>query len=194
MTVNWWLLICGFSQPHELRSSRRSTPVDNQRHEQGTVDRVRGSLPPCARQPSPLCGTVTSAHADHTFTCSEGQRTRSVGITPLLFGCSAGGSPTAHQSTRNGDNAEVFLKHVGNYGGQPQQRSHASHRPADGHHSCLSTFSTGDRSQGHRTTHGWLQHSWLPPHRGRQPSDSWNEHALRTFGCESRQCHITPGG
>ena len=82
MTVNWWLLICGFSQPHELRSSGRSTPVDNQRHEQGTVDRVRGS-------PPPLCGTVTSAHTDHTFTCSEGQRTRSVGITPLLFGCSA---------------------------------------------------------------------------------------------------------
>ena len=109
-------------------------------------------------------------------------------------GCSAGGSPPAHQSTRNGDNTEVFLKHVGNYRGQPQQRSRASHRPADGHHSCLSTFSTGDRSQGHRTTHGWLQHSWLPPHGGRQPSDSWNEHALRTFGCESRQCHITPGG
>ena len=53
MTVNWWLLICGFSQPHELRSSRQSTPVDNQRHEQGTVDRVRGSSPPCAAQ-SPL--------------------------------------------------------------------------------------------------------------------------------------------
>ena len=89
MTVNWWLLICGFSQPHELRSSRQSTPVDNQRHEQGTVDRVRGSSPPCAAQSYPLCDTVTPAHTDHTFTCSKGQCTRTVGITPLLFGCTA---------------------------------------------------------------------------------------------------------
>ena len=73
-------------------------------------------------------------------------------------GCSASGSSPAHQSTRNGDNAEVFLKRVGNYRGQPRQRFRASHRPADGHHSCLSTSSTGERSQGHRTTGGWLQH------------------------------------
>jgi len=33
--------------------------------------------------------------------------------------------------------------HVGNRRGQPQQRSRASHRSADGHHSCLSTSSTG---------------------------------------------------
>ena len=109
-------------------------------------------------------------------------------------GCSAGGSSPARQSIRNGDNAEVLLEYVGNYRGQPQQRSRASHRPLDGHHSYLSTSSTGDRSQGHRTTHGWLQHSWLPSHGGRQPSDSGNERALRAFGCESRQCHITPGG
>lgn len=193
MTVNWWLLICGFSQPHELRSSRRSTPVDNQRHEQGTVNRVRASSTLFATQ-SPLRTPTTLSHvlrgsapepsALHPF-CS--------GVAPHN-GCIASGSSPAYQSTRNGDNAEVLLMHVGNRRGQPQQRSRASHRSADGHHSCLSTFSTGDRSQGHRTTHGWLQHSWLPPHRGRQPSDSWNEHALRTFGCESRQCHITPGG
>ena len=109
-------------------------------------------------------------------------------------GCSAGGSSPARQSIRNGDNAEVLLEYVGNYRGQPQQRSRASHRSPDAHHSYLSTSSTGDRSQGHRTTHGWLQHSWLPPHGGRQPSDSGNEYALRAFGCESRQCHITPGG
>ena len=75
MTVNWWLLIYGFSQPHELRSSRQSTPVDNQRHEQWAVDRVRGSPTLCARQPSSLCDAVTSAHTDHTFTCYEGQCT-----------------------------------------------------------------------------------------------------------------------
>ena len=89
MTVNWWLLIHGFSQPHELRSPRQWTPVDNQRHEQGAVDRVRGTPLCVTRQSSPLRDTVTSAHTDRTFTCSEGQRTRSVGITPLLFGCSA---------------------------------------------------------------------------------------------------------
>ena len=38
--------------------------------------------------------------------------------------------------------------------GRLQQRSRASHRPADGHHRCLSTSVTGERSQGHRTTHG----------------------------------------
>lgn len=69
-------------------------------------------------------------------------------------GCIASGSSPAYQSTRNGDNAEVLLMHVGNRRGQPQQRSRASHRSADGHHSCLSTSSTGERSQGHRTTHG----------------------------------------
>ena len=41
------------------------------------------------RQSSPLCDAVTSARTDHTFTCSKRQRTRTVGITPLLFGCSA---------------------------------------------------------------------------------------------------------
>ena len=41
------------------------------------------------RQSSPLCDTLTSTHTDHTFTCSEGQCTRTVGITPLLFGCIA---------------------------------------------------------------------------------------------------------
>ena len=153
ITVNWWLLICGFLQAHELRSSRQSTPVDNQRHEQGTVNRVRASSTLFATQ-SPLRtpttlsrvprGSAPEPSALHPF-CS--------GVAPHN-GCIASGSSPAHQSTRNGDNAEVLLMHVGNRRGQPQQRSRASHRSADGHHSCLSTSSTGERSQGHRTTHG----------------------------------------
>ena len=41
------------------------------------------------RQSSPLCDAVTSAHTDHTFTCSKGRCTRFVGNAPFLFGCTA---------------------------------------------------------------------------------------------------------
>ena len=117
------------------------------------MNRVRASSTLFATQ-SPLRTPTTLSHvlrgsapepsALHPF-CS--------GVAPHN-GCIASGSSPAHQSTRNGDNAEVLLMHVGNRRGQPQQQSRASHRSADGHPSCLSTSSTGERSQGHRTTHG----------------------------------------
>ena len=112
-------------------------------------------------------------------------------------GCSAGGSSPARQSTRGGDNAEVLLKHTGNYRGQPQQRSRASHRPADGHHSCLSTSSTGERPPGigQRRLAPALMASaaWRPPTE-RQGTNTPFEHSVASLGSVASRLAGRPPG
>ena len=115
----------------------------------------------------------------------------------LRNGCSVGGSSPARQSTRGGDNAEVLLKHTGNYRGQPQQRSRASHRPADGHHSCLSTSSTGERPPGigQRRLAPALMASaaWRPPTE-RQGTNTPFEHSVASLGSVASRLAGRPPG
>ena len=112
-------------------------------------------------------------------------------------GCSASGPSPARQSTRGCDNAEELLKHAGNYRVQPQQRSRASHRPADGHHSCLSTSSMGERPQGigQRRLAPALMASaaWRPPTE-RQGTNTPFEHSVASLGSVASRLAGRPPG
>ena len=117
---------------HPIR--RHYTPsVRIQRHITGAAPRngcsARGSSPiPSTHRPHFHLFQEAAHPIRRHYTPSVRVQRHITGAAPHN-GCSASDSSPAHQSTRNGDNAEALLKHVDNFRGQPRQRSHASHRP-----------------------------------------------------------------
>ena len=157
---------------HPIR--RHYTPsVRIQRHITGAAPRngcsARGSSPiPSTHRPHFHLFQEAAHPIRRHYTPSVRVQRHITGAAPHN-GCSASDSSPAHQSTRNGDNAEALLKHIDNYRGQPRQRSHASHRPhfhlfQEAAHPIRRHYTPSVRVQRHITG--------AAPHNGCSASDS----------------------